>query len=176
MLLPETKPLDFEAYLGWVYTSQLTPGDTEDGFDRGMMIVRLYFLGDFLDDTKFCNTVMDTFHFNDAWDPFYLMFESMNLAWEETTAGSPLRDFILELLVYNIATRPNTESYLKVMHQSDISREIVLDLLLHMESKHGLSKLIQTTATLRLPEMKVRCLFHRHDNENPKCSKSKLSD
>jgi hypothetical protein len=57
--ITETKPVDFEVYLEWVYTSQLISRDTKTEQDRGAMLVRLYILGDFLDDAKFCNNVVD---------------------------------------------------------------------------------------------------------------------
>ena len=90
VLLPEAEPVDFDVYLEWVYTSQLTPRDAEPALDHCAMLVRLYILGDFLGDSKFCNKVMDAFRSESAWRPARPISGPINLEWEKTMAGSPL--------------------------------------------------------------------------------------
>lgn len=55
---PKAKPSEYELYLKWVYTNQIDVLDKSS--DRGMTLVRLFLLGDYLGDDHFTNAVIDT--------------------------------------------------------------------------------------------------------------------
>ena len=177
--LPDTEPVDFEVYLEWLYTSQLDPRDaeTDDDDDRGtmrcMMVVRLYILTDFLDDAKFCNEVIDLFSFDDttratAWTPCLLSVEALSISWASTSVGSPLRNVLLEQLTYCAVRK---DGVFQRLLESTCPKEVLVDLFQHLESKHGLMKLLRPTT--KPSTFSTACAFHRHDDENPKCSESK---
>lgn len=54
--LPETKVADFEVYLEWLYKGQVVTLDHMSYL--GATLIRLYVLGDFLVDDRFCNAVI----------------------------------------------------------------------------------------------------------------------
>lgn len=135
------------------------------------MLVRLYILGDFLDDAGFCNQVMDALVTGGAkastWKPWSLGIEDPCLAWAKTPVGSPLRAFILELISHHMA---HNNAIFQGFLESTCPRELFIDLFKHLESKHGLTKLLKPST--KLSKVVGKCEFHRHDEENPKCSES----
>lgn len=166
--LPEAKPIDFEVYLEWLYASQLTSREGDTQRERGKMLVRLYILGDFLDDAGFCNQVMDAFApgGTKAWD-WSINNEECSLAWAKTPVDSPLRIFILGLISHRMSRNKNS---FQELVESTCPRELFIDLFKHLESKHGLTKLLKPST--KLSKVRDKCEFHRHDEKNPKCSES----
>lgn len=85
--LPEVEPVDFEWYLEWVYTGHLTPREEDGKHNRGATLIRLYILGDYLDDAKFCNSIMDIVSkprtLGIIWLPWRIPVGSTNLVWEK---------------------------------------------------------------------------------------------
>jgi hypothetical protein len=135
------------------------------------MLVRLYILGDFLDDAKFCNKVMDivtpSSHARGAWSHWGLDAASLNLSWAKTSAGSPLRSALLETLTYNIF---HGEGKFQKLVEGHVTTELFLDLFQHLENKLGLMTLLKPSTNSS--KLSTGCAFHRHDEENPKCSES----
>jgi hypothetical protein len=94
IVLAEVHPAVFEGYLQWLHTGVLTssfPIDKPSTFD----LAEMYILGDFLDDKAFRNAVLDdiTSSAYDIWPGIC----SVNLIWDNTPGGSPLRKLILEI-------------------------------------------------------------------------------
>jgi len=176
--LPDTEPVDFEVYLEWLYTGQLVPRDTKTDADDGcgtmrcLMAVLLYILGNFLDDTKFCNKVIDIFTSGTApaaaWTPCALPSDAISLSWASTSVGPPLRDALLEKVTCYVARRDgNFERLL----ESTCPKELFVDLFRHLEDKHGLTKLLKPTT--KRSTLSTGCAFHKHDGGNAKCSEPK---
>lgn len=170
--LPEAKPVDFEVYLERVYSSQLAPREAETPEELGTMLVRLYILGDFLDDARFCNRVMDVFSpgadLHAIWGFWVLGDIAFSLAWAKTSVGSPLRTALLRNITHNIVHR---EGQFQTLLKSSFPRELLLDLFQHLESKHRLTHILRPST--KLSAAIPGCAYHRHDEENPKCSESK---
>ena len=156
-------------YLEWLYTSQLTPREANTQRERGKMLVRLYILGDFLDDAGFCNQVMDALApgGTKAWGSWSINNEECSLAWAKTPVDSPLRIFILGLIAHRMSRNGN---FFQELVESTCPRELFIDLFKHLESKHGLTKLLKPST--KLSKVRDKCEFHRHDEKNPKCSES----
>lgn len=164
--LPEVNPIDFEAYLEWLYTSQLTPSGNETVSERGTTLVRLYVLGEFLDDAKFCNAIMDAFiATNDRWS-FSLSGETIVFTWEKTSVGSPLRTAILEMAAAYLAYRDQRLKTFPNILGTDV---VLLDLFKYLENKHGLSMSLRPNVTVPWEQPRDKCEFHRHNEANPKC-------
>jgi hypothetical protein len=160
-------------YLEWLYTNQLTSREVETRHERGAMLIRLYILGDFLDDAGFCNKVMDILDpgANDprapAWTAWSLNHEDFSLSWAKTPVGSSLRTFLLEFIAYHIS---HIDGCYQTFLESDVPKEMLLELFQHLESEHGLMKLLKPST--KLSKLKRKCAFHRHEEENPECSES----
>lgn len=135
------------------------------------MLVRLYILGHFLDDAGFCNRVMDILAYDGAkgppLKPFAMQIEDFCLAWAKTPVGSPLRAFILDFITRHMA---HNNAIFQGFLESTCPRELFIDLFKHLESKHGLTKLLKPST--KLSKVVGKCEFHRHDEESPKCSES----
>lgn len=82
-------------------------------------------------------------------------------------AGSPLRTFILD---GNAKRLFRKDISVQRLAESDCSRDLLVDLFLHLESKHGLAKLLKSTAFTSSSSDK--CAFHKHDEENPNCTET----
>ncbi|GAB7330677.1 hypothetical protein MBLNU13_g02241t1 [Cladosporium sp. NU13] len=103
-----------------------------------------------------------------TWSPRSLDAEEFNLSRAKTPVGSPLRAFILELISHHIA---RNDEIFQGLVGSTCPRELFIDLLKHLESRHGLMKLLKPST--KVPKVKNKCEFHRHNEENSKCSETK---
>jgi hypothetical protein len=101
--LPETKVADFEVYLEWLYTGQVVTLDKMK--DLGPTLLRLYVLGDFLVDDRFCNAVIDSLirESSSRW-PFLRFWPAdINSAWDKTMPGSRLRKVLIDLMIRDLS-------------------------------------------------------------------------
>lgn len=101
--LPETKVADFEVYLEWLYTGHVVTLDSIKAL--GATLIRLYVLGDFLVDDRFCNTVMDTLILESQRGYPRLAFSPADIdsAWEKTMPGSGLRKVLVDLVIRDMS-------------------------------------------------------------------------
>lgn len=83
----------FEGYLQWLYEHKITT--TKDAESDWCELCKLYFLGDYLADTEFCNAIVDDMVSrlpNNSPD-----YASTQLVWSKTTAESSLRQLFLHM-------------------------------------------------------------------------------
>lgn len=101
--LPKARVSDFEVYLEWLYTGHAVIGDWSR--DRGSALLRLYLLGDFLVDDRFCNTVMDIIIRES--EPKYPLLEfcskRINSMWSETNPASKIRRVLVDLIIRDLS-------------------------------------------------------------------------
>ena len=99
--LPKVRASDFEVYLEWLYTGHVVA--LVRPRDRGPALLRLYLLGDFLVDDRFCNTVMDV-TIGECSTPLLEFYpQDINFVWSETTSGSRIRRVLVDLIIRDLS-------------------------------------------------------------------------
>jgi hypothetical protein len=93
VMLPDTKVDDFEGYLHWLYTGDIT----FSGSEGSTAIVRFYILGDYLDDMRFRHAVLDCFCARFSARKQVPDASVVQIAWDNTPSNSLLRLMILEI-------------------------------------------------------------------------------
>jgi hypothetical protein len=147
--LPEVEPRLFRSYLNWVYTGDLavdvSVADAEETASelkyRGF--VKLYVLGDTLDDLALRNSAMKIIVNGDH----QLGPKSITWAFENTPPTSLMR----KQLVRVAATRWNRETYIKQeeLYPTEFVRALALQL---MQLKSDSDRLTHTSFVNMLPE------------------------
>lgn len=114
LTLPEHEPDTFERYLHWVYSKNVVldkapcpcspkcaisfkadyPGCSKR---HSLTLAKMYLLGDYLDDRRFCNTVIDLM--KHVWDESadFLPSGTTQYIWQTAPSDSPLRHLALEI-------------------------------------------------------------------------------
>lgn len=121
--LPEVENETLEVYLHWMHRSHLIVENT-GGCSTSWHCVKLYILGDFLDDAVFCEAVVDLMvDRSRGSDGVYPDQAAVTLAWKNTSTDSPLRLVIKELwLAREIA------QVVKSLRNKEYPPEFVLDI------------------------------------------------
>lgn len=104
--LQETTVADFQLYLQCLYTDRMVTLNHYDSGISSMTLIRLYVLGDFLGDDRFCRNVIDALIGNSVLMNTGIVFSSaaVDFAWEKTASGSSLRKVLLELIMCNLGS------------------------------------------------------------------------
>lgn len=102
--LPGTKVVDFQIYLQWLYTGRIAELNYAESPANSATLIRLCILGDYLGDSRFSNAVIDTLIENSSYVVSGMVFESstVDLAWEKTSPGSPLRGLRVSFIIGDI--------------------------------------------------------------------------
>lgn len=96
--LPEANPEAFQAYVVWVYTGRVIINKADDVSEINQTI-RLYLLGDVLDDRSLRNEAMRALvRQNGKWK-VQPSVELIQEIWDSTTSGSRLRKMIVDLII-----------------------------------------------------------------------------
>ena len=179
--LLEVEVSDFEVYLEWLYTGHAVTLDAL--YNLGTTLVRLYLLGDFLIDDRFCNAVIDTLirdsraHY--PWTIF--LSEDIDYVRRKTVPGSRLRKVLVDLIIRDLSGDSHT---LRFSNKGAWSHEVTAEVLARMvESKQvasqsfdavkGPSNVQQAmgSAVEHPKDNKNKCAdYHRHGEGYPKCS------
>lgn len=126
-------------------------------------LVQMYILGDYLDDTRFCNAVVDEWSDDMSdWDDSLVAEEagwpSIKLAWTETMYDSPLRSRIIEQWKPRVADSKKI-AWLRTCAEEHVPREFLIDLLAQVgESQTGMSAKERKDKIQRGD----KCRFHKH--------------
>lgn len=163
---------EFQMYVAWLYTGKITPWEIDSIQERGGDLLHLYIIGDYLDDAKFRNEVMDVLggltNYAASSKPFVLSDFSdndVNWALEKTAAGAPLRVFLFTKLGAEIVGHRDSITSFKNRFSSDV----LLDLLMALMSNYDL-KLVINGAFLKRKELFFeRCVFHKHEDGDRRC-------
>ena len=104
--LQESTVADFQLYLQCLYTDRMVALNHYDSGNSSMTLTRLYVLGDFLGDDRFCKNVIDALIGNSVLMNTGIVFSSaaVDFAWEKTASGSSLRKVLLELIMCNLGS------------------------------------------------------------------------
>lgn len=177
--IPDHDPAAFEGYLNWVYSKQITlKGDKqlcdhciEDKVDeagclstQSMELTNMYIIGDYLDDKRFCNAVMDDLKDLAIQSACTPSPQTVCHVWECTSPSSPLRKLFLQDMASMIYTDENG-SWLK---DEETPKDFVVDLLVFVgqRSEKFLGKVWQDD----LNRLEEKCSFHLHVDDSDKCS------
>jgi hypothetical protein len=106
---PGTDTGTLEGYLDWLYSQQITLEDVEEpcgicedhegsslcNCAHSLGLVKMYVLGDYLNDLRFCNAVMDIIKSAVARSPCVPNFATIAWVWEHTSVDCPVRECFL---------------------------------------------------------------------------------
>jgi len=106
--LQESTVADFQLYLQCLYTDRMVTLRHYDSGISSMTLIRLYVLGDFLGDDRFCKNVTDALVENSVLMNTGIVFSTavVDFAWEKTASGSVLRRVLLALIMCNLGSVP----------------------------------------------------------------------
>ena len=182
--LEDHSPKTLEGYINWLYTKETTlnnaerkckyhgPDTYQDAQDsdciymHGLDLVKMYILGDYLNDMRFCNAVIDTM---DLMEGCVINLDAIDWVWSNTMQNNPLTLFLLE----HWAEAVESDSQGTIDYMKDgfyrIPDEFLLDLLAFTGTQ-------LCAATARLAEVKKplakksqQCKFHKHIDDSDKC-------
>lgn len=171
--LPEAKVADFQIYTEWMYTGRMVELDYYEsgGRSSSATLLRLYVLGDYLGDDRFSNAVMDTLIEHAVLiEGIILVFDSaaVELAWETTTSSSKLREVLLKLIICDLGGVKFAPVFdAKGTWSQNVSTDVF----------RALAEPLDISQAVRLAEESFSkdrdaCVFHRHGESDPKCSRS----
>ena len=121
----------FKRYLSWIHTDIVTVKETTSeraGVMNMSSLIRLYLLGDFLDDIRLRNATIR------ALTKYGICpsVENCNLIFEQTTPASPLRKWTADAIIF-LAHRYKFEA-MSVLYDNDLMLQIAI-MLMHRRTK-----------------------------------------
>jgi hypothetical protein len=128
---------------------------------HSLKLVKMYTLGDYLNDMQFCNAVIDTMTLMRGCTPG---IGTIKWVWDHTMQDRPVRAYILEEWSGTIS---NSHAIQLLRDQSSkVSKEFLIDLLALTGTGHHseIGKLFRTQRS----EVKG-CKFHRHMDDSDRC-------
>lgn len=151
--LPEAEPAVFESYIHWLYTNDIDLGESvqvcdscqrdalePDGEGERLCMNRcsqelasMYILGDFLDDTRFCNAVMDVWKKTSRRVRCVPQPSAVEIIWEQTSVGCPARELLLQHWKGGVS---NTGTSKYLLDHAEHSKEFLVDLLMFIGDRH----------------------------------------
>lgn len=189
--MPETKPIDFELYLLWLYSVQPSARYTDPDLEilvqkvyddtestahwqsaMATAMVRLYILGDYLGDDSFCNAIVDTLIQVPLKTYNMLVFDNatVDLAWNKTLPGSTLRKVLVDLIICDIGDvgvgiAPIFED------RGSWSKDVSIEVFARMDGNKELQKAMESAVT-NPAKGTDRCAYHRHEDGAADCPKA----
>jgi hypothetical protein len=178
--LVDHEPEALEGYINWLYTKEVTLKDAEQkcklhgpayslenpnsncSYLHYLKLIKMYILGDYMNDMRFCNAVVDAMRLMRS---CYPSPDAVQWAWNHTMQDSPVRKHLLEMWA-EILGHPNTPGHMKG-NLSKLSKEFLVDLLTFTGSDHRAEILKCSTARRTKSE---RCELHRHVDDWDKCN------
>lgn len=165
--LPEANGEAFGGYLDCLYAGSVTLArgalDTKIQ-SRYYQLAQMYILGDYLQDLRFCNDVLDCW-FTTCVVPLNEVPNAalIELVWSRTSEDCPLRSHALESWKGSLHdTRAG--DYFEL--HPEIPRKFMADLLRLVGSCHGQAVHLNMVAYGK----RDRCDFHRHEDDDDRCS------
>jgi len=179
--LVDREPDTVEAYIGWLYTKEVTVQDSEEkclyherstrqkvrdsdcSHLHSLKFVKIDTLGDYLGDIRFCNAVIDMMAPMRGCVPAP---EAIRWVWKHTMQDCPVRKFIVQTWTETLGSRaPHTIKFMRA-EVSRIPKDFLFDLLASREAQHypQTAELAQTQKPLA-----EKCKFHKHVDDSDKC-------
>jgi len=165
--LPEAQTDDFQVYAEWLYTGRIRTL-AWDALDASSTIVRLYVLGDYLGDDRFGNAVIDILVRNSSFGKSCIKIEgaTVNMAWDKTLPGSPLRNLLVQLIVCDLMDEIDSPCFPGAdIWSKEVSAEVLNEIRAYSHSKNQIKSTVQCPV-----HNKEKCAYHKHDKEYPGCT------
>jgi len=176
--LPEARVSDFEVYLEWLYTSEVVVIGEFDS--RGIIFVRLYLLGQDLEDDRFCNAVIDTLldeHRPGNSEIMIFSPQAIQWIWNRTLPGSILRKILIDFVILDMGGAVHVPRF---MPDHTWPREASVEVLARLgEHKEVAGALLSMDlemirkaikATIQHPRTQNKCDYHKHGEDYPRCT------
>lgn len=131
-------------------------------------LVRLYVLGDYIEDDHFSNPIIDTIVQNSSYTAPGMVRKSdtVDMAWREINPGSPLRKLLTRLIVCSLGHHANTPKFL---HFGTWSSEVSTDVFAGLRKRYDIRNAIREDLRYPVHSMDT-CEYHLHGEGYPKCS------
>jgi hypothetical protein len=123
--LPDVETMVFQRYVDWAYCDILVSG--QDISETVALSIKLYLLGDKLDDVKLRNKIMKALTSYSVSERILPGIESVKLIWSNTTPSSPLRKWIIDGKILN-GSRGKFEENL-TNHPTELLQQLALKLM-----------------------------------------------
>lgn len=178
--IPDHEPATFEGYINWVYSDRITlnnkTGLCENCADRGgidgvdcldarsLDLVLMFALGDYLNDVRFCNAIIDEFKSLALRSNCVPSLDATCSVWELTSLDCHLRDSFLQQWA-NTLNDERTGPWLK---DQEIPRNVLVDLLIFVGKRHKKSQ--EKSLKQDREQWATNCSFHAHFDDSDKCS------
>lgn len=183
--LVDHSPEALEGYINWLYTKQVTLKNAEKkcihhgpDTDQGVQdsdciymycldLVKVYILGDYLNDMRFCNAVIDTLELMEGCFPG---LDAIDWVWSNTMQNNPLRGFIIEH--WAEAVKSDLQQTIGFMKDFSlhIPQEFLLDLLAFTGTQLCAATARPAEVKKPLAKKSQKCKFHKHVDDSDKCS------
>lgn len=161
--LVEASPRAFEVYIHWLYTqildtdgmptSRPLPETQGGGFTSSKNLVKLWVLGNFLNDEPFMNLVIDHMLKKSDSDRKLYNTSTLQYAWENTPAGCALQRLMVDVLVARIKLSDFDRD------KNDYPNEVLVELARKYVSKER----------VHCPGFVDRCDYHVHKDGGMRC-------
>lgn len=166
--LPETKVADFEVYLEWLYTGYVVTLD--ELWSLGPTLLRLYLLGDFLIDDRFCNAVIDALiGDSQAVSPWLVFYPTdIDSVWNKTMPGSRMRKVLVDLIIRDLSRDIASPSF---KNKGTWCHEVTVDILARMaETKQAAVELFAVFEDQAKVRQAMRSAVGHPKNNKNKCA------
>jgi hypothetical protein len=179
--LPDTDPETLEGYLNWIYTGHITLEQLEpqepmcedcqkiDARCVGVLtldLAKIYTLGDYLNDLRFCNAIVDALEPASCDGHRVATLDATQWVWDHTTADCPLREHCLEVWKRALAI----EEMQSLMEEQSfrLSHSFTVDLLIFIGRRHKTE--LERDMTVKAKSLEQKCKFHKHVDDFDTCS------
>ena len=177
--LPKVRVSDFEAYLQWLYTGHVVLLDRP--YDSGFALLRLYLLGDFLVDDRFCNAVMDFIIRESGTLLLAFLSEEIDYVWNQTTPGSRMRRVLVDLIIRDLSGDTastyfcnrgawNSEVTAEVFARMAEFKDVALGMFAALEGPSNVQQSVKS-AVKHPRDNENKCAdYHKHSEGYPRCT------
>ena len=176
----DAEPGVVEAYLNWVYSKEIplnlrsekVCGCCKEARTRANQCIfyaskelaKMYVLGDYLSDFRFCNAVADIWKSMNLVAGCYPSIGATQYVWQNTSTNCILRELVLESWKSCLIT----DHIGAILQDADLPQNFTIDLLVYMGRCYK-TQIKKDTGAQNSP-MKKKCSFHKHVDKSDKCS------
>lgn len=178
--IADVEPEIFEGYLNWMYSKEVTLKSNAKLCDickgrkgaahqcewaHSLELAKMYVLGDYLNDIRFCNAVVDTWKSIALEAACRSCLDTIQFVWSQTSSDCPIRDLVLESWKDSL-TEDKIGDYIK--SAESMSKDFAVDFLVFLANCYE-TQIERDTSPQKSP-FKKKCMFHKHVKSSDKCS------
>lgn len=161
---------DFQVYMEWLYTGRVVELDYNRS-QASETLVRLYVLGDYLEDDHFSNAIIDTLVQNSSCFASGMVWRrsTVDMAWDETQPESPLRKVLTRLIACSVGGHNDWSKTPKFLGSGTWSKEVSTEVFAELNQWYAIQGAIKETVEFPV-NSKDTCAYHLHGEGYPECS------